>query len=70
MTPDKFGWTIHMLKSPLWELLSSPDNPEESITFYISDKCQVTQAPSCLANSVGQQNKENEGDAVNLEEVH
>lgn len=67
MTPDKFGWTIHMLKSPLWELLTSPDKPEDSITFYIPDKCQVSQPPVCQHAATDNQEKHTEGDSSNQE---
>lgn len=58
MTLDKFGWTLHMLKSTLWELLTANDIPEHSVIFHIPNKCLVSQAPVCLATAAAQ-DKEN-----------
>ena len=33
MTLDKFGWTMHMLKSPMWELLSQTEGDDKAIFF-------------------------------------
>ena len=69
MTPDKFKWTLNMLKSPLWELLAEVEGTEDSYLFHIPDKCLATKAPICkqLMVQPHQQdtNKENEGDSSN-----
>lgn len=70
MTPDKFGWTVHMLKSDLWQFLTKSSKAEQSILFHIPDKCSASQAPVCkLAGLDAQEtNKENAGDSSNQQE--
>ena len=47
LTPDKFGWTMHLLKSNLWKLLTVNCDNEETILFHIPDGCITSQAPTC-----------------------
>lgn len=72
MTPDRFGWTIHMLKSPLQELLSENSKNEESILFHIPNKCSTTQAPVCqmvVAAEATEKSKEIAGDSPNQQDA-
>ena len=73
MTPDKFNWTLNMLKSPLWELLAEVEGTENSYIFHIPDKCIATKAPTCkqlMAQTHEQDtNKENEGDSSNQQDL-
>lgn len=62
LTPDKFGWTLHLLKSSLWQLLTAICGSEEFIDFHIPETCSVTQAPSCKMASPKDNEKENQGD--------
>ena len=59
-TPDKFGWTMHLLKSELWKMLTTNCESEETILFHIPDGCVTTLAPSCKVIMLGL-GKENEG---------
>ena len=45
LTPDKFDWTVNMLKSGMWELFSAVENMEQAILFHIPDKCPTSHAP-------------------------
>jgi hypothetical protein len=42
LTPDKFEWTLHLLKLPLWQILIENCKAEETMTFCIPDKCSVS----------------------------
>jgi hypothetical protein len=48
MTPEKFDWAKEFLYSQLWEIIQEPISTEPTVSFYIPDKCAVSQAPSCL----------------------
>ena len=73
MTPDKFKWTVNMLKSPLWELLAEVEGTMDSILFHMPNKCLTTQAPICQQAMVDSQqqdtNKENAGDSSNQQDL-
>jgi hypothetical protein len=47
VTPERFDWTIHFLKSSLWGIIKEQFQYENTIPFVILDKCLVQQAPSC-----------------------
>lgn len=70
ITPDKFSWTVHMLKSPLWELLTPNNMSEETITSHIPDKCLVSQAPVCKEADGPTQDMVREGTKDCNEEVN
>lgn len=61
LTPHKFGWTLHLLKSPLWLIWTENCTSEQTMTFIIPDTCSVSQAPVCKMNSPLGHDKENAG---------
>ena len=73
MTPDKFGWTIHMLKSTMWELLFEVEGNEQAITFYIPDKCPashpICQTTTLEMNQALDKDKEKIGVAPNQQDT-
>ena len=60
LTPDKFGWVMHLLKSDMWKMLTANCDSEETILFHIPNGCATSQAPSCKEIMLGM-GKENEG---------
>ena len=60
LTPDKFGWVMHLLKLELWKLLTANCDTEETILFHIPDAPLSSHAPSCKEIMLGL-GKENEG---------
>ena len=60
LTPDKFSWTMHLLKSDVWKILTANCKQEETMLFHIPDGCSTTQAPTCKDFMLGL-GKENEG---------
>lgn len=60
LTPDKFGWTMHLLKSDIWKLLTANCKQEETLLFHIPDGCATSQAPTCKYFTLDL-GKENEG---------
>ena len=49
LSPDKFAWTVNMLKSGMWELFTAVENMDQAILFHIPDKCPTSHAPICQA---------------------
>ena len=45
LNPDRFEWTVKLLKSPLWNILTDNCNDEDTMTFIIPAACPVSQAP-------------------------
>ena len=60
LTPDKFGWTMHLLKSDVWKFLTANCEHEDTLLFHIPDGCATSQAPACKDFILGL-GKENEG---------
>ena len=74
LSPDKFDWTVKMLKSGMWELVSAVENMDHAFLFYIPHKCPATHAPICQAINTDEQvnydqGKENIGQAPNMQDV-
>ncbi|XBH56170.1 hypothetical protein VPH35_078074 [Triticum aestivum] len=74
MTPDKFDWTVHMLKSVMWELCIEVEGKDKSLLFHIPDKCPASHAPICQASIMDKQqtrdkDKENVGAAANQQDA-
>ena len=47
LTPDKFSWTMHLLKSDVWKILTANCTQEDTMLFHIPDGCSTSQAPTC-----------------------
>ena len=60
LTPGKFGWTMHLLKSELWKLLTANCDSKDTMLFHIPDECATSKAPICKDIMLGG-GKENEG---------
>ena len=71
LSPDKFAWTVNMLKSGMWELFTAVENMDQAFLFHIPDKCPTSHAPICQAMEEGTQvkGKENIGVAANMQDV-
>ena len=71
LSPDKFSWTVNMLKSGMWDLFTTVENMDQAFLFHIPDKCPTSHAPICQAMEEGVQDKgkENIGVAANLHDV-
>ena len=74
LSPDKFEWTVNMLKSGMWELVSAVENMEDAFIFHIPHKCPTSHAPICQAITIEDQlnkdmGKENSGLASNVQDV-
>ena len=74
LSPDKFDWTVKMLKSGMWELVSVVENMDHAFLFYIPHKCPASHAPICQAINTDEQvnydqGKENIGQAPNMQDV-
>ena len=71
LSPDKFAWTVNMLKLGMWELFTAVENMDQAILFHIPDKCPTSHAPICQAMEEGAQDKgkENIGVAANMQDV-
>src|SRR3954464_6956816 len=38
LTPDKFGWVMHLLKSDMWKQITANCDSEETISFHIPNR--------------------------------
>ena len=57
LSPDKFAWTVTMLKSGMWELFTAVENMDQAFLFHIPDKCPTSHAPICQAMEDGVKGK-------------
>ena len=69
LSPDKFAWTVNMLKSGMWELFTAVENMDQAFMFHIPNKCPTSHAPICQAMEDEAKDKENIGVAANRQDV-
>ena len=71
LSPDKFTWTVNMLKSGMWDLFTAVENMDQAFLFHIPNKCPTSHAPICQVMEEGDKDKgkENIGVAANLHDV-
>ena len=68
-SPDKFAWTVTILKSGMWELFTAMENMDQAFMFHIPDKCPTSHAPICQAMKDEVKDKENIGVSANRQDV-
>jgi hypothetical protein len=65
LTHGNFDWTSSLLRSPLWDFVSTSDTNEQVLLFDIPDKCVSSLAPSHKILELN-----NEPDMETLEQLH